>query len=188
MSGEQEIVLAELVTRNHRYSGAIEVQGRRLADVLSDARLDILEMQQVLVTSTGARSVEIRCGQMLIKKKDVLIALPHGVYEAPLRRRNNYRKKKRFGAMIVLSGYTLSGIIYLPARTKPWALIDQKSELPNFFGLTDVTLHGSPNSLVPSHCDTAIIQRHAIEAMQLSAQPLPEPSADEWQQADAVSC
>ena len=187
MSGEQETVLAELITQNHRYSGAIEVQGRRLADVLSDARLDILEMQQVLMTGAGARPVEIRCGQVLIKKKDVLIALPRGVYEAPVRRRNNYKKKQRFGAMVVLCGYTLSGVIYLPARTRPWALIDPKSELSNFFGLTDVTLHGSPNSLIPSHSDTAIIQRQAIEAMQLSAQPLPEPSADEWQQAEAVS-
>jgi hypothetical protein len=186
MSGEQELVLAELVTQNHRYSGAIELQGRRLADILSDARLDVLEVQQVTVTGAGARPTEIRCGQLLVKKQDVLLAMPQGAYEAPVRRRNNYRKKQRFGAMIVLGGYTLSGIVYLPARTKPWALIDPNSDLPNFFGLTDVTLHGSPSGLVPSRCDTAIIRRHAIEAMQLSAQPLPEPTAEEWRQAEAV--
>ena len=174
MSTQKTTIAAELITEHHHYSGLMQAEGRRLADVLADHRLDVLEMHQVTLNTLGARPIEHRLDKMLIKKSHVLMALPKGAYEAPVRRSNNYQKKGRHNATIVLAGHVLSCVIYMPKLVKPWALVDDKSDLPAFFGVTNVTLHSSIDALIPEKCDTAIICREAVECMEVSAAALPE--------------
>jgi hypothetical protein len=110
---------------------------------------------------------------MFLKKKDLLLVIPRGSHEAPIRRRNNYQKKERYGAVIALPGLVISGIVHLPPRASPWILLDKNAALPRFFGLTDVTIHSSIHRSAPAQCQTAILQRDAIESMQLTDKPLP---------------
>ena len=174
MPTKETIIAVELITEHHHYSGLVHAEGRRLADVLADHNLDILEMNQVTLNTIGARPVELKLEKMMVKKDHVLMAIPKGAYEAPVSRSNNYQKKRRHSATIVLAGHVLSCVIYMPKLLKPWALVDQKSDLPAFFGVTDVTLHSSSHDLIPEKCDTAIIRRQAIESMEVSSMTLPD--------------
>lgn len=177
MSTKETIIAAELITEHHHYFGLVNGKGRRMADVLADHNLDVLEMNQVTLNTIGDRPIEMKLEKMLVKKDHVLMAIPKGAYEAPVRRSNNYQKKGRHNATIVLAGHVLSCVIHMPTLLKPWALVDQKSDLPAFFGVTDVTLRSSSHVLIPEKCDTAIIRREAIESMEISAMTLTDQQA-----------
>jgi hypothetical protein len=174
MTTSATIIATELITEHHHYAGLVHADRCRLADVLADHNLRVLEMNQVTLNAIGAQGIELKLEKMLVKKDHVLMAIPKGAYEAPISRANNYRKKDRHSATIVLAGHVLSCVIYLPALSKPWALVDQKSDLPAFFGVTDVTFHSSSHALIPEKCDTAIIRREAIESMEVSSMMLPD--------------
>ena len=178
MTSDQLTTSADVITLHHQYSGLIATGGRRLADILSDPNLRTVEMHQTLVHSEGARSMEVRCNQILLVKKDILMVIPTGSHEAPTRRLNNYQKKHTCGVLIVLAGHVLSGIVHLPLRANPWMLLDD-SVLSCFFGLTNVTVHSSIHGLVPEHCDTVIVNRQGIESVQLATKPLPAPDSEQ---------
>ena len=177
MSTKETTVATELITEHHHYRGLVHTEGRRLADVLADRHLDMLEMNQVRLNTTGARPIEIQLDRILIKKDNVLIAIPKGAYEAPVNRSNRYQKKERHNVTIVLAGHVVSCVVHMPPRVKPWALVYEGIDLPAFFGVTDATLHGSSHFPIPERCDTLIIRRRAIEAMEVSAAPLPDQQA-----------
>ena len=186
MSTKDTIIAAELITEHHHYSGLVHAEGRRLADVLADHSLDVLEMNQVTLSTMGARAIGQKLEKMLVRKDRVLMAIPKGAYEAPVSRSNNYQKKGRHNATIVVAGHVLSCVIYMPALSKPWALVNQKSDLPAFFGVTDVTLRSSSHDLIPEKCNTAIIRREAIESMEVSATALPNRQATSPLDAEEV--
>jgi hypothetical protein len=174
MPGEQAATPVDVITHHHHYSGLVRTEGVRLADILSDCRLEVLEMHETVLRTEGVRSAELRCGQILLKKKELLLAIPKGSYEAPVRRHNNYQKKERYGAVITMPGLLLSGVVHLPPRATPWMLLDDQAGLPRFFGVTNVTVHGSIHRFTPSQCDTVILHRELIEGVQLTERPLPE--------------
>ncbi len=178
MSDEQTTTEVDLITQHHHYSGLVLTRGLRLADVLSDARLGVLEIQEAVLRTEGVRPAELRCGQVFLKKRDLLLVLPKGSYEAPVRRCNYYQKKERYGAVVAMPGLLLSGVLHLPARANPWMLLDEDSGMAPFFGMTDVTVHGSIHRFAPSECDTAILRRGSIQALQLTEKPLPSQGAE----------
>ena len=177
MSTKETAIAAELITKHHHYFGLVHAEGRRLSDVLANHSLDVLEMNQVTLNTIGDRPIEQKLERMLIKKDSVLMAIPRGAYEAPVSRSNNYQKKGRHNATIVLAGHVLSCVVYMPPTLKPWALVDENSILPAFFGVTDVTLHSSSHVLIPKKCDTVVIRRQSIESMEVSVAQLPDQHA-----------
>jgi hypothetical protein len=174
MSDERATTEVDVLTDHHHYSGRLVHREVRLADILSDARFEVMELSDVVLRTEGVRSMELRCGHVLLKKQDVLLAIPRGSYEAPIRRRNNYQKRDRYAALIAVPGIVFSGVIYLPPRLDPRLILDENSGLPRFFGLTNVTVHGSIRRFAPSKCDTVIVRRGAIESVQLAPKPLPD--------------
>lgn len=179
LPADQPSTAADVITLDHRYAGLIMTGGRRLADVLSAPDFDVIEMRDALVESPGPRAPDIRCQHLLVAKKDILMVIPQGSHEAPIRRHNNYQSKESYGVVVVLPGYILTAVAHLPRRANPWMLIDDSAGLPSFFGLTDVTVHTSPYGLVPPHCDTVIVHRRRIESVELSDRPLPRPQAEQ---------
>lgn len=174
MPGDQRVTPVEVVTQHCRYTGAVATHGYRVSDVLCDLSTDLLEMRGTLTTLVGGRSTEVRWKQVLVKKNRILLVIPKGSYEAPARRRDRYVEKHRYGAMIVLPGHVVSGIVHLPPRTTSRALLDERASLPSFMGITDVTVHNSLQGLAGSHWDVVIVRRLSIESVQLTAQPLPK--------------
>jgi hypothetical protein len=187
MHADEASTPVDVITEHHHYAGRIVTGGVRLSDILSDTRLDVLEMHDTVLRGEGARSTELRCGQMFLKKNALLLVIPQGSHEAPIRRRNNYQKKERYGAVIALPGLVISGIVHLPPRASPWILLDENAALPRFFGLTQVTIHSSIHPSVPSQCPTAILYRDAIQSVQLTDKPLPDqPKTEERSQEPGV--
>ena len=129
-------------------------------------------MQDTLTVDHLAACRGVRFDELLLRKESILMVFPQGDHEAPLRRRNNYVVKERYGAMIALPGYILSGILALPAKASPLLLLAENSPAPRFLGMTSVTIHSSTHDLGFSQCDVAIVRREAIESAQLTAQAL----------------
>ena len=186
MPGQNTIIAADLITEHHHYSGLVHAEGRRLADVLGDHNLNVLEMHQVTLTTIRTEPFKFKLERVLVKKDHVLMAIPKGSYEAPISRSNNYRKKGQHDATIVLAGHVLNCVVHMPALVKPWALVDNESDLPAFFGVTDVTLHSTSQAVVPARCETAIIRRQAIESIELSTVPLPNRQSGPSMEAEDV--
>ena len=190
MADERTTTPVDVITRYCRYSGSVLTRGFRLADVLSDQNTGILEMYRTLTAMPGRGSREVRWKEVALRKDDILLVIPKGDYEAPVRRRNCYVKKHRYGAMIAIPGFVLSGVVHFSSHATPVTLLDENSPLPAFLGLTDVTVHGSVYELLPSQCRVAIIRRRAIESVQLTDQPLTdyETLSREEQQSLPASC
>ena len=178
MPNGQEITPVEVITQDCRYAGSLATRGQRVSDVLSDSTTEVLEMRETLTSVVGACSTDVRWKQVFLKKDRILMVVPKGNYEAPSRRRDRYVAKPRYGAMVILPGNVLSGILYLPPRSNPLMLLGKESPLPKFMGMTDVTIHNSVHGFETSHFDVVIVRRFAIESVQLTAQPLPKQEAN----------
>ncbi len=174
MPGDQTITPVELITQHCRYTGSLATRGQRVSDVLSDSNTEILEMWETLTGVVGACSTDVRWKQIYLKKDRILMVIPKGSYEAPARRCDRYVDKPRYGAMVILPGNVLSGILHLPQRATPLMLLDDNTALPGYMGMTDVTVHNSVHGLGGSRFDVVILRRSAIESVQLTAQPLPK--------------
>ena len=177
MPGDQTITPVELITQHCRYTGSLATRGQRVSDVLGDSNTEILEMRETLTGVVGACSSDVRWKQIYLKKDRILMVIPKGSYEAPARRCDRYVDKPRYGAMVILPGNVLSGILHLPPRSTPLMLLDNNTSLTGYMGMTDVTVHNSVHGLGGSRFDVVILRRFAIESVQLTAQPLPKPEA-----------
>jgi hypothetical protein len=175
MPGDQMITPIEVITRHCRYSGLLETRGRRVSDVLSDAGTDLVELRDTVIGVAGVASADVHCEHIVLRKSEILMVIPKGKYEAPIRRHAMYVEKPRYGVMVVLPGHVLSGIMHLSARANPLVLLDEDNSLPRFVALTDATVHASSHDLGESHFDVLILRRASIESVQLMARPLPKP-------------
>ncbi len=176
MTSEQQATAVDIATGHHLYSGLMPTHGHRVAEILSDSNSEMIELTDVLAIGTESRSARIRCDEISLKKKHILLAFPKGSHEAPRRRQNNYQQKHRYGAMLVLPGYILSGILHLPPRADARMLLDDASSLPAFFGMTDVEVHSAIHDFTPKQSDVVIVRRASLEAVHLSPQPLAKPA------------
>ena len=172
MHHDQSSTPVEVITGHHRYTGLAVNRGFRISDVLNDMNVTLLEMHDTLAVDHLAACRGVRFDELLLRKDSILMVVPQGDHEAPLRRRNNYVVKERYGAMIALPGYILSGILSLPVNASPLALLAENSTAPRFLGMTSVTIHSSTHDLGFSQCDVAIVHRLVIESAQLTAQSL----------------
>ena len=187
MAGDQIVTPVEVITQHCQYTGSLATRGRRVSDILSDSNTEILEMRETLTGVVGARSTDVRWKQIFLKKERILMVIPKGSYEAPSRRCDRYVEKPRYGAMVILPGNVLSGILYLPARATPLMLLDENAPLPAFMGMTDVTVHNSIHGVGDSQFDVVILRRLSIESLQLTAQPLPKREAKAGQSVAPIS-
>lgn len=172
--GGQTLAPVEIITHHHRYCGLVPISGHRIADVLADSRTDLFELRKAVVSTIGSREKGMKFEEVSLKKNCILMVLVHGEHEAPVRRRNNYVERECYGAVIVLSGYVLSGVLHVSSRPAPSWLLTQNSALPSFLGMTNVTFHSSMDDRLPAECGVAIVQRQFIEAVDLGARPLPK--------------
>jgi len=161
-----------VITMHHRYTGELPSRGFRIADILNDGNTDILTLHNVMASSSGMRVQDVRFDEVVLKKKSVLIVVPQGKYEAPRRRRNRYIEQDRYGAMVALPGYILSGVVHLPTKPLPSFLLAENSMLPDFMGMTNVTVHSSMHDFMPTDCGVLIVRRTALEGVQLTSAPL----------------
>jgi len=174
MSNDEATILVDVITRDCWYSGSVVHRGFRLTDILNDGTSDILTMFDAVTGIVGTGTANVRWKQVLLRKDRVLMAIPKGSHEAPIRRRNNYLEKNQYGAMIVLPGHLISGIVHLPSRGKPAMLLEENSTLSGFMPVTDVTVHNSNHDFAATRFNVAIIQRRFIESVQLTLQRLPK--------------
>lgn len=176
---DRPVASSLVVTRDHQYRGEIVIRGRRLADVLSDPHWDMVEMCNARLRVADAEQPEVSCGQLLVAKTEILMVVPQGPHEAPIRRHNNYQPRRFYPVTVVLPGYVLTAVAHLPERASPRTLVDDSAGLPTFLGLTEVTLHGTASLLVGPKCDTVIVNRRRIEAAELSQRPVPKPEPEQ---------
>lgn len=161
-----------VITLHHRYTGELPSRGFRVADVLNDSGTDVLTLHNALASGSGMRVQDVHFDEVVLKKKSVLIVVPQGRYEAPRRRRNRYIERDRYGAMVSLPGYILSGVMHLPSKPVGSFLLAENSTLADFMGITNVTVHSSMHDFLPTDCGVLIVRRAAIEAVQLTTRPL----------------
>ncbi|MEE8452767.1 MAG: hypothetical protein V3R99_12660 [Thermoguttaceae bacterium] len=159
-------------TLHHRYTGKVPSRGFRVADVLNDGNTDVLTLHDAMASGSGMCVQDVHFDEVVLKKNSVLIVVPQGKYEAPRRRRNRYIERDRYGAMVALPGYVLSGVMHLPTKPVASFLLAENSTLPDFMGMTNVTVHSSMHDFMSSDCGVLIVRRSAIEAVQLTAHPL----------------
>jgi hypothetical protein len=172
MSDDRHSIPVDLITQHQRFRGLVPDSGRRIADTLADPNTDILEMLDATASSLAGGSEEMHFRRLFLRKSSILMIMLHGEHEAPVSRRNRYVEKYRYGAMIVLPGHILSGILHLGKDAVPARLLGDNTTLPSFLGMTDVTLHSSVCDRLPSRCNVAIFHRQFIEAVQLTEAPL----------------
>ncbi len=187
MIDEQALAAVDVITQSCRYRGFVPTRGQRLSEVLGDPNSGVLRMTETLTTVAGSSSSDVRWQDVSLRKDDILLVIPTGDHEAPARRRNHYVKKHRYGAMIVLPGFVISGIVYLSSRVSVVTMLDASSSLPSFLGLTDVTVHRSGDGLLPAQCDVAIVRRPAIEAIELTDQPVGDAKPTDGDLCEAAS-
>jgi len=172
MGSDQTAVQVDVITSGCWYSGSIYNQGFRLAEVLNDGTADILTMHNTVSGIEGCGSASVRWKEVLLRKNRIVMAIPKGSHEAPIRRQNNFLEKNRYGAMIVLPGHILSGVVYLPSRANPLMMLEDNITMPSFIGITEVTIYSSVHEFPEPQLKVAIICRQFIESVQLTPHKL----------------
>ena len=179
MAIDRNTISVEVFSRCCRYQGLVVNRGIRLADVLSDPTSNLLKIQDVVIHPHGYPSAGVRCPQVLVKKSEVLLAIPQGNGQPPDWRTDLHGTKNQYGVCLVLPGYLLMGVVQLPERLGPLALLSEQSTLPSFVGVGSVILHISVPGCEPQHHELAIIRRDSIEAIHLTPE-LPDNLNQSW--------
>ena len=159
----------EIFTPSCHYQGQAFSRGLRLADFLSDPTADLLRVEDVFFQLHGSQGKRICCEAMVLRKSDVLIAVPLGQDQPPQRRMGPRPRTDRHRAVFVLPGHVLMGIAQLPKRAGPLTLLNRDSTVPGFVGLTDVDLYSAASGDTPRHFKVAIVRRASLEAIYLDA-------------------
>ena len=177
---DSQTILVDCITLHHHYRGWLRLNGMRLSDQLSDKRTDSIELRDVQITAAGHKAPSLECSQLTLLKERILIAMPRDSQERPSSQRlNKFQKKDRRGAIVVLPGHLLSGVMQLPKMAYSWSLLKEGGTLQPFIGLTNVTVHNAVFRLTPQSCSVAIVQRDAVEAIELTSAPLQAASSPE---------
>jgi hypothetical protein len=169
MAHNQTRTSVELRTGSHCYTGLVATEGYRLADALNDASSDLLELEDVSVRALGTDSQGQHSPQLHLKKSAILLAIPKGTYEAPVRRIGAHVRKPKYPVIATLPGCVVSGQLSLSGQVGLLTVIGANSTLPRFIAVTDAKIDSSHTGEPPLSCDTVIVQRERIEAMHLSA-------------------
>ncbi len=170
---ESQAILVDCISLHHHYRGWLRAGGGRLSDELSDARSDSLVLRDVKITAAGRNAPSLECSELTLLKERILIAMPQDSHERPaVQRLTRFQKKERHGIVVALPGHLLSGIIHLPSRALSWSVLRESGAVSRFMGITDVTVHNAVFRLMPQNCPVAIVQRDAVEAIELTAAPL----------------
>lgn len=177
---ESPAILVDCISLHHHYRGWLQTSGARLSDELSNARSDSLVLRDVSITAAGRNAPTLECSELTVEKERILIAMPQDLHERPAAQRlNKFQKKDRRGTVVVLPGHLLSGIIQLPKGSVSWSVLRKSGAVQPFIGLTDVTVHSAVFRLTPKNCPVAIVQRDAVEAIELTTAPLRDISPSE---------
>ncbi len=172
---ESQTILVDCITLHHHYRGTVSINGVRLSDLLSDSRSDSIVLKDVRITAAGHSVPSLECSQLTLQKDRILIAMPQGQNDRPATQRlDKFQKKDHHGVVVVLPGHILSGVIQLPKASVSWSGLRESGTVQRYFGLTDVTVHNAVFRLAPQNCPLAIIQRDAVEAVELTSAPLRE--------------
>jgi len=174
MSIQQDMTSVCVITPQLCYRGQMATRGYRVADVLIDGRTDQLELRDVTARTLGPDPSEIRFDAISLRKDRILMVVLTGKHEAPIRRGNNYVEKVRYGAIATLPGYILSGILHLSPHATASTLLCDSATVDSFLGVTEVQVHSAVHPVVPPDAKVVVIRRRCIEAVQLSADPLPK--------------
>jgi hypothetical protein len=168
MATDLNSICVEVFSNSCHYQGQVVNRGIRLVDVLSDPTSDLLEIHDVVVHPHGYPSAGVRCPQVLVKKSELLVVIPHGNFPPPERRTNVCGTKTKYGVCLVLPGYLLMGVVQLQERSGPLTLLSEQSTLPSFVALGSVILHTSVPGCEPRNHELAIIRRDSIESIHLT--------------------
>lgn len=172
---ESQSILVDCITLHHHYRGWLRTNGVRLSDELSNMQSDSIVLRDVQITAAGHSAPSLKCADLTLMKDRILIAMPRDTCEgSPGGRINKFQKKDRHGVVIVLPGHLLSGVMQLRKVAVPWPLLKESGSLQRFIGVTGVTIHNAVFRLTPKECPVAIIQRDAVEAIELTTSPLKE--------------
>ena len=174
---ESQSVLVDCITLHHLYRGWLDTNGNRISDELSSVASDFITLKDVQITGAARNTPSVECSVLTLQKNRILVAMPRDSHERSGNQRiNKFQKKDRRGVVVVLPGHILSGVVQLPKTSASWTAIRKNGAVQPFFGLTDVTVHNAVFRLTPHHCPVAIVQRDAVEAIEIAASSLSEPS------------
>lgn len=172
---ESEAILVDCITLHHHYRGWLRTNGTRLSDELSNTQNDSVVLRDVQITAAGHEVPTLECEEINLQKQRILVAMSQDSHERPPSQRlTKFQKKGRHGVVIALPGHLLSGVMQLPKVSVSWSVLKESGTVPRFVGLTDVTVHNAVFRLTPQFCPVAIVQRDAVEAIQLTVTPLRE--------------
>jgi hypothetical protein len=158
----------EVVTRSHMFTGLLAVEGYRVADALNGSASEMIDLEAAVVRPLGRDAGEFHCPQICLKKTAVVMAIPQGVYEAPVRRLGSRVLRQKCPASIVLPGLSVSGILHLPSHVGTVAVVGPNSTLARFIAVTDAKVDGLVTGGSLSSHEVVIVQRDLIEAIYLS--------------------
>ena len=170
---EPQSILVDCISLHHHYRGWLRTNGTRLSDELSNAQSDSIVLRDAQITPAGHSAPLLECSEITLLKERILIALPRGLHERPPGERlNKFQKKDRHGVVVVLPGHIISGVMQLPKAAVSWSLLKESGTVQRFIGLTGATVHNAVFRLTPKDCPVAIVQRDAVEAIELAVSPL----------------
>jgi hypothetical protein len=178
MANDLAAIPVDIYTQHFHYHGLLATRGFRLADVLTEPTSAVVEIQNATVRPWRSSGTGVRCREVLLQKNKILLALPQATHEAPLKRLNYRKEKLHYGAVVVLPGCQLMGIIQLPERASAMTVISDRANLPSFLALTDVVITLSGPGTLPEQAPVALFRRQDVEAIHLSAEPVREPSRE----------
>lgn len=170
MSVENQQITAAVA--GHWLVGRLPLTGSRIQEALSDPSSDFVKLLDVEVHPLAKRECVAKLREVLVPKSKIeFVAVPSGPHEAPEKRWNNRTAKQIVQAFAIVSDYSISGELHLPAKPGDFQLAFTR-QLGRFFALTGVTLNSSRQGTKQLSVSLVIVNKDFVSCFQVG-QPAP---------------
>jgi hypothetical protein len=109
-----------LAVSDYWLAGSIAARGARIQDIVARGDSDILQLDHArLFDHKVSDTFFATLTDILVPKKRIaFIGMQDEPHEAPLKRFNNYQTKPTSNICLIVDGYCVEGIAYLPTKTR----------------------------------------------------------------------
>ncbi len=160
--------LVEFFIDGYRISGTFTVRTRTLGDAMYDSTTSYLTLREAYVSPIGEPGkITARRGETVLVKERVAFALTMEM-EMALRRDQHYgsyRGPQFQPVYLTLPFFELEGLIRLPGRVDPIALLSSRTEA--YLTLVQVTARLTLHPDITYHGEAALVNKRMVGLMSL---------------------
>jgi hypothetical protein len=179
-----------LATGDHLFHGLFATGGQRVLEMLCHSDSDYLTLRDARVSHRKQISAPVRLSECLVKKDEVLFAIPTiDKQMSPGKKRSAYVRKKQSVAFLTGAGFSIAGYLHLKGCADAVSALTH--ELGTFLPISDAVIVPNRDGDLPNPAPTVIVNKRFVTSFAIHAGTPDSPCAAttaDAEQEPALNC